>query len=307
MTDRAAGGVSAPWRLTLGVLARIPTGLVSRVAGALADVPLPGPARAPALRLLSRWVGIDATEAELPFAGYRTVNEFFVRRLRDGARAWPVDAGLLLSPVDGIVGEVGTLSADRALQAKGLSYRLSDLLGPGGDGAHFEGGRFLTLYLSPRHYHRIHAPSAGRLHTARHVPGRLLPVNRPAVLRVPELFARNERLVVSMDTVMGPITVVAVGAFNVGRISSAFDRAWAGRDGGWITNRGSAPPALRRYDPPLGVSAGQELMAFHLGSSVIVLTGPGLVLDARARSGTEVRTGEILARTASSDDLLADP
>jgi phosphatidylserine decarboxylase len=132
---------------------------------------------------------------------------------------------------------------------------------------------------------------------ARHVPGSLLPVNAPAVASVPRLFARNERLVCELDAPFGHTALVAVGATNVGRIESIFDPDWNGPGGGVTNVRGRGRAAgSRRYDPPLAVDAGDELMAFHLGSSVVVLFEAGRVaLDPRLLSGAEIRVGDPLA------------
>src|SRR5690606_37874720 len=137
----------------------------------------------------------------------------------------------------------------------------------------FRDGDFITLYLSPRHYHRVHAPLAGAVVAARHVPGALLPVNRAAVAHVPELFPRNERVVAYLETAAGRLVVVAIGAYNVGRISTAFDAAWAGGARG-VTNRPGARPESRHYEPPVRLERGAELMAFHLGSTVVLLFEP---------------------------------
>ncbi|HJS75154.1 MAG TPA: archaetidylserine decarboxylase, partial [Vicinamibacteria bacterium] len=160
---------------------------------------------------------------------------------------------------------------------------------------------FVTLYLAPRHYHRIHSPTRGRLTGARHVPGVLLPVNPPTVAIVPELFARNERLVCDLDGAAGNVELVAVGATNVGRIESIFDPGWNGPRGG-VTNRRGVRHARgraiesRRYEPPIEVSAGEELMAFHLGSSVVALFEAGrFELDPRIVPGREVRVGDPMA------------
>lgn len=233
----------------------------------------------------------------MPVRDYASVNAFFVRRLKSGARVFPSDPGILASPVDGIVGQVGTIVDGQALQAKGRSYRVADLLGAQSDTSRFEGGVYATIYLSPRHYHRIHTPLPGRIRSARHVPGRLFPVNRPAVQWVDELFAVNERLVAHIDTTAGPVAVVAVGAFNVGRISAAFDPAWSGRAGTSVTNRGRAPEARRDYDPPKTVEAGDELMAFHLGSTVVLLASPEFELLEGVAPELEVRAGHPLAST----------
>lgn len=291
---------SLPWRATLAVLARLPQGLLSRAAGAVADVPLPRALRRPVLSAFARTVGIDVAEAERPVSDYRSLNDFFVRRLRAGARTFSDDRRLLASPVDGIVGAVGRVERGRAIQAKGRDYDVADLVRDGRRGAAFEGGLFVTLYLSPRHYHRIHTPLPGRIVEARHVPGRLFPVNAPAVRWVEELFVVNERLVAHLDTALGPVAVVAVGAYNVGRISAAFDPEWSGRAGASLTNRGTPPPPVRHYDPGVDVAPGEEIMAFHLGSTVVILTPPGLVLRPDIAPGLDVRAGRPLADPAAS-------
>ena len=140
---------------------------------------------------------------------------------------------------------------------------------------------------------------------ARHVPGKLLPVNLPSVAHVPALFVTNERLLCFLDSAFGRLAVVAVGAYNVGRISPAFDTSWA-RGRPWVTNRSELLPRERRYDPPLQVARGSELMAFHLGSTVILLLPPGSTeLTPACRLGQEVRLGEALVQPARQGDLSA--
>lgn len=286
---------SLPWRALLAILGRLPQGLLSRAAGAAADLPIPTFLRRPVLGAFARAVGIDVGEAARTLAEYGSVNALFVRRLRAGARTFPDDPTLVASPVDGIVGAVGRIEHGRAIQAKGRSYDVADLLRDGRRAAAFEGGLFVTIYLSPRHYHRIHTPLPGRVVEARHVPGRLFPVNEPAVRWVEELFVVNERLVAHLETGLGPVALVAVGAYNVGRISAAFDPAWSGQAGASITNRGSPPPPRRTYDGGIGLAAGDEIMAFHLGSTVIVLTPPGCTPRPDVSAGLEVRAGRPLA------------
>jgi len=274
---------------------RLPQGVLSRAFGRLADVRLPRPLRPLVLGGFARLVGADLGEAEHPPAAYPSLDAFFVRRLRPGCRPMPDDAGALVSPVDGSVSESGTVEDGRLIQAKGLRYTASELLGDPEQAARFEHGWYQTLYLSPRDYHRIHAPCAGAVSWARHEPGRLLPVNRPMAAVEPRLFARNERLGCVLETGAGPVAVVAVGAFNVGRISAAFDPSWAGPAGG-VTNRRGAHPASRCYEPPVAVARGDELMAFHLGSTVVVLAAPGATGQTRHRvPGTPIRLGEVLA------------
>lgn len=291
---------SVPWRALLKLLSRLPQGFLSRGLGRLADTPIPGPLRPHVLGAFARAFGIDTEEADRPLETYASVNDFFVRRLRPGARSWPADPGLA-SPVDGIVGQVGRIEHGRLIQAKGLTYAAADLLGSAEEAERFDGGSFITLYLSPRHYHRIHVPMSGTIPSARYLPGALLPVNGPAVRHVQDLFPRNERLSAYIDGDHGRVAVVAVGAYNVGRISAAFDPAWSGDGevGGrpWVTNRSDVLPRERAYAPPVPVGRGDELMAFHLGSTVVLLTEPSkLELLDRCTPGTEVRLGALLAR-----------
>ena len=242
-------------------------------------------------------VGARMDEAGQRPADYASLNAFFVRRLMPGARQWPPDASLVTSPVDGVLTRFGTVEDGRLVQAKGRRYSAAGLLDSEEAAAPFLGGLYATIYLAPRHYHRIHAPVAGRLSSASYVPGGLFPVNAPAVAEIPDLLATNERVVCSFAGDAGRIALVAVGAYNVGRISTAFDPGWGGGEGGWVTNR--RPPSERRrtYRPPLAIERGEEVMAFHLGSCVVLLLErashewmPGLT------AGRELRLGEALAR-----------
>lgn len=282
------------WRATLALLERLPQAALSRGLGRVADVPLPRTLRRGVLGAFARTVGIDVSEAELPLDEYGSVNAFFVRRLREGVRAWPNDEATLASPVDGIMGRHGTIHDGNLIQAKGRRYTAAALLASEADAARFDGGSFLTIYLSPRHYHRIHAPCGGSIPTARHVPGALLPVNQPGVQHIADLFPRNERVICTIDGPLGRAVVVAVGAYNVGRISTAFDHEWAGPSGS-VANRRGALSETRSYDPPRPVRQGDEIMAFHLGSTIVALFERGPRLDAPP-PGTEVRLGDVLLR-----------
>ena len=293
------------WRLILSLLGRLPQGALSRAFGSIADVPLARPLRRPVLGAFARAVGIDLSEAEHPLEEYGSLNAFFVRRLRPGAREWPSGDGVLASPVDGIVGQLGRVEKGRVLQAKGRWYSAAELLADPDAATVYEGGSFITLYLSPRHYNRIHAPCGGAIGRAEHIPGALLPVNEAAVAHVPNLFSRNERLVAYLDGVAGRVAVVAVGAYNVGRISAAFDPEWTGgrSDGpvagaapsGSVTNRRGAAGVSHLYDPPVRVKLGDEIMAFHLGSTVVLLLEPGAALvRTDLEPGAAIRLGERL-------------
>ena len=291
---------SRGWRMSLALLGRLPQAALSRGLGHLADVHIPRSLRAPILGRVARTLGMDLGEAARPLEEYSSLNELFVRELKPGARTWPHDPRTVASPVDGILGQLGRIDDGRLIQAKGRYYRAADLLD--GDDRHaaerYRNGTFITIYLSPRHYHRIHSPCEGTITAAWHVPGALLPVNEPAVMHVDNLFPRNERLVCAMDSAFGEVAVVAVGAYNVGRISAAFDRGWSGVKGrAWVTNRpGGAAVQARRYAPPIPVAQGAEIMAFHLGSTVVLLVERGVAIADSMIAGREVRMGEVIAR-----------
>jgi phosphatidylserine decarboxylase len=282
------------WKLTLAGLTRLPQGLLSRLVGRLADIPVPRFLRRALYGGFARMVGIDLNEIEHPLETYPSFDAFFVRRLRPGVHTWPSDPALLDSPVDGVLGACGVIGDGVLIQAKGRSYRASELLGDEDLAAAYEKGLFLTVYLSPRHYHRIHTPTEGRVTSARHLPGLLLPVNEPAVASIDRLFARNERLCCTVEGPLGAMTVVAVGATNVGRITVAFDDEWGTVRGVSNQSAGRAESVRRYTDPPV-LGRGDELMAFHLGSTIVLLTEPGLELAPEVRAGQEVRVGTTLA------------
>lgn len=284
---------AAHWRAILALLRHLPQASLSRGLGHIADMRIPRPLRRRILGSVARALGMDLTEADQPLAEYASISALFSRRLRPGARSWPHDDATIAAPVDGIVGQHGIITGGRLIQAKGRTYTAAALLGSEEDAVPFSDGSFLTLYLSPRHYHRIHAPCSGMIVSARHVPGALLPVNEAAVRHLPELFPRNERVICSMQGPLGRAAIVAVGAYNVGRISTAFDPEWAGDAS--VANRRGARPEHRRYDPPREVRQGDELMAFHLGSTVVALFEAGPRLEA-PEPGSEIRVGTVVLR-----------
>jgi phosphatidylserine decarboxylase len=208
---------------------------------------------------------VNMAEAANPdIASYKSFNEFFTRPLQAGAR--PLAEAEFISPVDGAISQFGAIERDQIFQAKGHSYSTTALVG--GDrelAAQFENGSFATLYLSPRDYHRIHMPCAGRLTRMIYVPGALFSVNPTTARGVPGLFARNERVVCVFDSAFGPFVLVLVGATIVGSMATV----WHG-----VVN----PPrsgVLRewRYDENATVSLqkGDEMGRFLLGSTVVML------------------------------------
>ncbi|MGB9428495.1 MAG: archaetidylserine decarboxylase [Gammaproteobacteria bacterium] len=244
------------------------------------------------IRAFIRRFNVDMSEAAQPDpAAYVSFNAFFTRALRAGARPLAAESETIVCPVDGMVSQCGTISGGRIFQAKGQSFTTRELLG--GDAplaGQFENGVFATLYLSPRDYHRIHMPFAGTLKRMLHVPGRLFSVNPPATRAVPRLFARNERIVTVFETEAGLMSVIMVGALNVGSIETV----WAGE----ITPpRGRVLRSWDYLDDRVKLAKGAELGRFNMGSTVILLFPAGrvrwktsLVADSVARMGQRIGT-----------------
>jgi phosphatidylserine decarboxylase len=208
--------------------------------------------------------GVDMAEAANPdIAAYSSFNEFFTRPLQDGAR--PLADADFLCPVDGAISQFGAIERDQIFQAKGHRYSTTALLG--GDrelAARFENGSFATLYLSPRDYHRIHMPCAGKLTRMIYVPGALFSVNPTTARGVPGLFARNERVVCLFESAVGPFALVLVGATIVGSMATV----WHG------TVNPPRPGVVRewRYDEQnIVLHQGEEMGRFLLGSTVVLL------------------------------------
>jgi phosphatidylserine decarboxylase len=228
------------------------------------------------------------SEAGVPASSFRTFNEFFTRPLRPGARPVAQGADLVVSPCDARVYTMGALGEDgRIEQVKSRTYTVAELLGSEQRAEAFAGGAQATLYLSPAMYHRVHWPVDGAVVGWRHIPGRLYPVNALAVRHVDRLFAVNERVAIHLESALGPLAVVMVGATNVGRISLTFDELVTnqGTDGGFCV-----PTA------PIPVRRGDELGAFNLGSTVVLLAADRRLASAGPVPGDLVRMGQALWR-----------
>ncbi len=270
-------------------LQALPRKRLSRALGALTSAPAPQPVIAAAIAAFVRIYDVDLSEVDIPPSGFRTFDDFFTRRLRDGARVVDPDPRALVSPADGRLEDLGEISADGSLTVKGRPYTAADLLGDSEAARRYQGGRYFIVYLSPRDYHRVHAPTCGDVQCVRYVPGTLYPVNRIGTDHLSQVFARNERLaIVQEGAVHGTVTTIMVGAIGVGRIGLSFDDVQ--------TNRGDTP-GLRSYaDAPIPRDRGEELGAFHMGSTAIVMTPKACKLDLLVRPGTSIRMGEAMAK-----------
>ncbi|MEM6370706.1 MAG: archaetidylserine decarboxylase [Myxococcota bacterium] len=236
-----------------------PTRWLSRAVGRLSRVP-----SRVAVRAYARAVGAQMDEAELGIADYPRVADFFRRRLTEGARP-PPDGTSLASPADGTYQGAGRFDGDGPpIIVKGQRFAWKAFLEQAPWAIRFQQGAFFSVYLSPKDYHRVHAPCAGRIVERRHVPGTLYPVNALGRRLISDLYVRNERVLILMETAQfGAVVVAFVGATNVGSIRLSFDEELR-------TNVDDPAPLQRRFDLP--VEAGDELGWFELGSTVVVMS-----------------------------------
>jgi phosphatidylserine decarboxylase len=240
-------------------------------------------------RFVARY-GVNMEEAANPdIASYSSFNEFFTRPLREGAR--PLARAGHICPVDGRISQFGAIDQDQIFQAKGHRFSTTALVG--GDAtlaAQFDNGSFANLYLSPRDYHRIHMPCAGRLTRMIYVPGELFSVNPTTARGIPGLFARNERVVCVFDGERGPWVMTLVGATIVGSMATV----WHG-----VINppRPGHVQEWRYADQQIDLQQGQELGRFLLGSTVVMLFPKGVLpaFNPSWAPGAAIRLGEAMS------------
>jgi phosphatidylserine decarboxylase len=255
----------------------------SALVGLTARRRLPVPLRTAAYRAFARAVGADLGEAELDLRAYSSLGDLFARRLRPGSRPICEDLDAIISPCDGVLAARGTAVDGALVQAKGKHYQLEDLVVDPELAAELRGGDYATIYLSPRDYHRVHAPIDAQLVRYDYIPGALWPVNPRIANRRDRLLVRNERVVITLDAGhFGKVAVVMVGAGGVGNIKLEHAEASAA----W-----RATGERRRIEVGLDVQKGDELGAFLLGSTVVMVFRPGkITLDGEV--GQAMRFGE---------------
>ncbi len=243
-----------------------------------------------AINLYTKLHAVNIEEAEITDKySYESLNAFFTRALKPEFRPLDDDHENWICPVDGTVSQAGGIDNGRIFQAKGRDYTLLELLG--GDetlAAPFINGKFATLYLSPRDYHRIHMPVDAVLQNMTYIPGRLFSVAAYTVRAIPRLFARNERIVCSFETKHGPMVMVLVGAINV----SATETVWHGL----VTSCGGRIKTFDYADGQIKLKRGDEMGRFNLGSTVILITPPDFELDENLTAGSAVYLGRRIGR-----------
>lgn len=264
------------------VLATLPQNQISRMAGKFARSSF----SKKLLKGYAKHFKIDVTEAEKNLEEYEHLTDFFTRKLKKGMRRVDSFPHSVVSPVDGTISEFGTIQNDTLIQAKGIDYKVTQLLGNSKMAERFREGTFLTIYLSPSDYHRIHTPLAGKGISYTYIPGRLFPVNHIGVNHVKGLFARNERLITYLETKAGFVALVKVGAFIVGSVKVNYHKEVT-------TNPAHGIPVSREITPPPSYEKGDEIGWFEFGSTVILLFEKGKVnLLPGLMPGQKVKMGE---------------
>lgn len=267
----------------------IPKAFLSRIFGMLTRLPVGQSVLSPLLRVYCDKYRVNLDEIDTPEEGFRTFDQFFTRRLKRGVHTINPDPKAVVSPVDAHVSQFGEITGTRIMQAKNIDYLVSDLV-PASIHHTFLDGTFVTLYLSPADYHRIHSPVDGVVNGLLHVPGKLFPVMEFAVNGIQGLFSVNERLISYIKTDAGVCAVCKIGAMNVGRISVSYSDV--------VTNRSMFrrkreiifPADFRPH-----MRKGDELGTFHLGSTVVLLFQKGMVRLDALHDGQRVRVGEKIA------------
>ncbi len=262
----------------------LPKRLVSRLAGTLAKVrwsPLKNFLVKSFIR--SYQVDMSVSGRETP-EEFETFADFFSRELKPGLRPIPSDSTTITSPVDGVVSRSGTIHRGNLLQAKGHNYLLTELIGHDCDD--LDGGSFMTLYLHPSMYHRVHAPINAILTKTIEVPGKLFSVNKQSVRDIPNLFCRNERLVCSLQTDLGTVRLVLIGALIVSSIATS----WAGPQSPYRRRVERSPHEVQ-------FNRADEMARFTLGSTVIVLVPPSVGILDDLECDTSIAMGERIGFT----------
>lgn len=263
------------------ILRVLPRVRITRAVGKLADALISARVSSAVVGAFSRAYSVDLDEAIRPDGGFESFDAFFTRRLREGAREITAADRVVVSPADGRLEAIGPITREGRFQIKGRDYRADELLGDAHEAVRYEGGSFAVIYLSPRDYHRVHAPAGGEVHAIRSMPGDLFPVNAIGERHVPSLFSINRRVAIPIDSpTHGRVTVVMVGAMIVGRITVP------------MLDHHDVDIGTHHLSPPHAVDRGGEIGVFHLGSTAVVFTEPGV--PPLARELGAIRLGEPL-------------
>jgi len=250
--------MSAATYVTAQILRMLPRAKISHAVGDVAERPWPPVLGRAVVGLYSRMFSVDLDECEAK-GRWASFDEFFTRPLREGVRTIDTDPRTVVSPADGKVVSASAIRPGGTFVVKGRPYSVGELVGSELEAERFNGGAGFVVYLSPRDYHRVHAPVSGKIARIRSIAGDYFPVNAVGMRHVPELLCRNRRVVIDLDAEGGRVTVVMVVAMIVGRVTTI-----------GIHQRDVAI-GDHEFDPPLVVDRGEEIGVFHLGSTAVVL------------------------------------
>ena len=265
----------------------VPQQKISKVAGRLAASRHPWVKRT-FIRSFAKAYDVSLDEYERQsLNAYESFNDFFTRELQDNARIIDASINGIVSPADGMISQFGQIHDHKLLQAKGRDYDIGQLLADSADGDYFADGSFATVYLAPSNYHRVHMPFDCMLTKTRYFSGTLFSVNNTTAANVPDLFARNERLVCLFDTAYGKAAVIMVGAMIVAGIETV------------ATGKIIRTDDIQEADHDMSFKKGDELGRFYLGSTAIVVLPKAAKTDWQdtMKHGSTVQMGQLLGST----------
>ena len=248
----------------------LPKGEMSHWTGRIVHKKFPGPLGRKAVEWFAKYYNINLDEAEFPIEKYESIGALFTRKLKPGIR--PIGNAPVVHPADSFISQAGVIDQMKMIQAKGKDYEVGELIGNEEWAKYFDGGSFLTYYLCPTDYHRVHCPVDGEIKWAKHIPGEFWPVNEWSVNAISNLFSINERVAVGIETPKGKVVLVMVAATNVGNMTMSFDEKIT------TTARGKSRQARQfDYSNPISIHKGDEVGIFHMGSTVVMLYERGIV------------------------------
>ncbi len=266
----------------------IPTNLISRVLGYFVLLQLPKPILNFIIKCYCTRYSVNTDEILYPDKGFVNFDEFFTRKLKKGYHSIDSSEDSILSPVDGRIEQFGEVSRYAVIQAKGIQYRLDDFI-PSETFKDFVDAYFITIYLSPADYHRVHSPVSGRLAGFYHIPGALFTVKKFMVEGIDSLYCKNERIISYIESNCGLVAVCKIGAMNVGKISLSYNNLVTNR----VYRRRKETFFSKSQQP--GINKGEELGVFHLGSTVVVFFQKNSIEFDEIFVGRQVRVGQKIA------------
>ncbi len=262
----------------------LPKNLISRFAGYLAGLTVPAPLLKSLIQVYCKFYSVQLNEVKKPLDSFKNFTEFFTRELNEDARSVDSTPNTVVSPVDGTIAEFGDIKNGLLVQTKGIYYSLNDLVGKK-LAVEFEDGFFITIYLSPADYHRIHTPIAGKVKSFNYFSGNLWPVNKIGVQNIGSLFAVNERIVTPIQSKIGNVLLIKVGATVVGKISLDYHELKTNQR---QKQSQSSIPVI----PAKNYKKGQEIGQFQLGSTVILIFSKKQITPFELENGKKIKLGE---------------